>query len=163
MAFGLGTLLAGAGLPRFAPDLLDKAGELLFGARSKEILETAQDRLRAYTGKVPVNHELEQAIRCAELTATLVLLVEFRHKTEGEHFDTRSAVPPPFIAAAQAWLHRQMGLCPSLKAIPNDRCGAVIERALDEALSLARAAQVETSLAEAGQEVWGELVAGAAQ
>jgi hypothetical protein len=144
VAIGLGTLLAAIGLSQFSADLLDKAGELLFGTRGRGILEQIQDRLRAYTGKVPVNHDIEQAIRYAELTASIILVDHYRRTTEGEHFDTRSAVPPPFIGAAQTWLHQQIGLCASLKVVPNDRIVGEINSALDLALSAAQGALVLT-------------------
>ena len=103
MPFGLGAVLASVGVSQAGADLLDKAGELLFGERTKEIVEDVQTQLRAYAGEAPTNHDLESAIRCAELTATRALLGYYRRRVEGENFGTRTAQPPPFIESAQKW------------------------------------------------------------
>jgi hypothetical protein len=99
----------------------------LFDGAGKRILEETQARLRAYTGGIPPNHDLEHAIRFAELTSTLVLLEAYRRQNEGDRFDTRGAEPPRFIAAARKWLHDQIGLCPSLRVAVNDELVAELD------------------------------------
>src|ERR1700730_3180475 len=101
-------VLAGLGLTGWSADLLDKAADRLFDGAGKRILEEIQARFRAYTGSIPPNHDLEHAIRLAELSSTLVLLGIYGRKDEGYRFDTRGADLPPFVPAARKWLHEQL-------------------------------------------------------
>jgi tetratricopeptide (TPR) repeat protein len=156
-------LLAALGVGKEAAGLLDKAADQLFGASGKKLLEEVQGRLRAFTGKVPANHDLEKAIRLAELTATLVLVDNFRRKQELDNFDTRSARFPPFIDAANAWLFGQIGLCPELKVVSNDELVAELNSKLDAILPETRAEEVKRGLTQAQLQVWDALIAGAGQ
>ena len=167
MSIILAGVLAGLGWAVGSDGLVEKgvekAAERLFDGPGKRVLEEVQARLRAYTGDIPPNHGLEHAIRSAELTTTLVLLEIFRRRDEGYRFDSRTAAPPPFIAAARKWLHEQIGLCPSLRALTNRELETVLEGALDESLATRRREEVRTSLAAAERQVWDNLTAGAAQ
>ena len=86
MSLVVAGILAGFGLSGWSDELLEKAAELLFDDAGKRMLEDIQARLRAYTGGIPPNHDLEHAIRSAELTSTLVLLEEYRRQDEGDRF-----------------------------------------------------------------------------
>jgi hypothetical protein len=101
MSFVVASILAGFGLSGWSDDLLKKAAELLFDDAGKYLLEETQARLRAYAGDIPANHDLEHAIRYAELTSTLVLLEEYRRQDEGDRFDVRGAMET----------HGQLDLC----------------------------------------------------
>ena len=163
MPLGLGTLLASAGIAQVAADALDKAAGMLFGARAKEMLTEIQDRVRAYSGAIPPNHDLEQAIRYAELTASIALLNGFGRAFETELVTARATRESPFIPAAKAWLHRQIGLCPALKVVPNEAVVAELNRTLDAALPADRAETVEAALSAAARQVWDQLAAGAGE
>ena len=152
--------IAGAGAAVAGP-LLDKAAEQLFDNYGKKILEDIQARLRAYTGKVPLNHDLEHVIRLAELTSTLVLLETYRRQDENDHFDERTYQPPLFIEAARKWLHDQLGLSWRMKLIPNDTLVQELERQLDQSLSTRKREELRASLKEAERHVWCDLIAGA--
>lgn len=152
--------VSGAG---WAGPVLDKALERLFDGAGKRVLEDVQARLRAYTGDIPRNHDLEQAIRLVELTSTLVLLETYRRRDEGDRFDTRGAPPPPFIAAAQHWLHEQIGLSPQMTVVSNDALVAELERQLDRLLSAREPAEVRTTLKDAEGQVWDDLKVGIGQ
>jgi len=159
----VGGILGGLGWTLGSDALLEKAAELLFDGAGKRVLEEVQARLRAYTGGIPPNHDLEHAMRLAELTGTLVLLETYRREDEGDRFDTRAAIPPPFIAAARKWLHGQIGLCPRLRVATNDTLVAELDRVLDQSIASSRREEVRGSLAEAERQVWRDLKAGAAE
>jgi hypothetical protein len=163
MSLVVASILAGFGLSGWSDDLLKKAAELLFDDAGRHLLKETQARLRAYAGDIPANHDLEHAIRYAELTSTLVLLEEYRRQDEGDRFDVRGAMPPTFIAAARKWLHQQLGLCPSLRLVANDELVAELDRLLDHSVTATRREEVREMLAEAEQQVWYQLKAGAAK
>jgi hypothetical protein len=117
--------------------------------------------LRAYTGSIPINHDLEQVIRLAELTSTLIVLATYRRQDEGDRFDTHGAAPPPFINAARNWLHQQIGLSPSMKVVPNDALVTEVNRRLDGLLVTSAPEGVRTLLKDAERQVWDELTTGA--
>ncbi len=134
----------------------------LFGKRASEVMEEVQDRLRGYTGDIPPNHDLERNLRLIQLSTNIYLLRDYEGWDEAERHDTRTATPPPFIAAAHAWLRDKIGLCPRMTVVENAPLVAEMERALDALLrsgnpteaALFRIAAVETA-------AWDELVAGA--
>jgi hypothetical protein len=82
----LGGLLAACGLA--ASESLVAAADAglqkLFGASVAESLADAEQAVRAYTGPLPPNHDLERALRCAQLTASLILVRSHAHALEGE-------------------------------------------------------------------------------
>ena len=162
MSLVVAGILAGFGLSGWSDELLKKAAELLFDDAGKRMLEDIQARLRAYTGGIPPNHDLEHAIRSAELTSTLVLLEEYRRQDEGDRFDTRGAMPPPFISASRKWLNNQIGLCPRLRLAANNELVAELDRVLDQSVVSTRREEVREMLAKAEQQVWNDLKAGAA-
>lgn len=160
----VGTMLAAFGVEaaKVGAPLMDAALSALLGARAKDVLEEVGARFRAYTGHVPPNHDLERTLRLVQLTATLLLLREYRAWDETARFDDRAAVPPPFIAAANGWLLDQIGLCPRMTVRDNPALTLAMEGALDEMLRSgdpADAARSQVAAVEAS--VWAELVAGA--
>jgi hypothetical protein len=156
-------MMFGAAGAEWAGPLLDKAAEHLFDGAGKRALEDITAKLRAYTGDVPLNHDLEHAIRLAELTSTIVLLEAYRRQDEGDRFDSRTAMEPPFIPAARKWLHEQIGLSPRLTMVQNDRLVATLDQQLDNLLVARRPDEVRNTLRSAEQEVWHDLVAGVAE
>ena len=139
---------------------VERIAEKVFGPAWEE----ARTRARAYLGGVPTNHDLERALRLAQLTGALVVLWDFAREEEDARFDNRSAEPPAFVTAARHFLHDQLGLLPSLTFKDNDAVAAALEAALDDALADARrdgvAATGRDLVAEAEQAVWQELVDG---
>jgi hypothetical protein len=143
MSIAGGLLIAlGASTAEWAGPLLDKAAERLF---------------------VSLNHELEQALRLAELTTTLVLLDIYRRREEAERFDSRATKPPEFIATARRWLHQQLGLSPSIAVIPNEQLVAELNEGLDKLLAIGHRNEVHISLGDVEREVWQNLKVGAAK
>ncbi len=145
-----------------AGELTRVALDLLFDGAGKEVMESLGARLHGAAGGVPTNHDLEHAIRLAELTSTLVLLDAARRQIDFDQFDTRGAALPPFIGAARRWLHAQIGSCPSFKTVPNEALVADLESQLDRALSVGGRGELRAMLKTAEQEVWDALLHGAA-
>ena len=100
-------VMCGAASAEWAGPILDKASEKLFGGAAKRVLEQLQARIRAHTGELPVNHDLERSIRLAELTSTLMVLAAYRHQVKSIAL-TRAALCRPFIKAAHDWLLEQV-------------------------------------------------------
>jgi tetratricopeptide (TPR) repeat protein len=134
----------------------------LFGKRASEVLEEVGARLRGYTGEIPPNHDLERTLRLIQLSTNLYLLRDYQGWDEAERFDTRAATPPPFIAAAHAWLRDQIGLCPRTTVVENAPLVAEMERALDALLRSGNPTEAALSrIAAVEAAAWDELAAGA--
>ncbi len=162
-----GLVLTALGLKEAAGatgDLLEVASELLFDGAGKRVLEDVHARLRAYAGKVPPNHDLEHAIRLAELTSSLVLLESYGREKEADpdNFDHRAALAPRFITAARLWLYHQLGLVGNLKVKSNDALVDALEERLDRALAAPDLTALRAELQETEARVWIDLKAGAA-
>jgi hypothetical protein len=56
----------------------DAAVGKFFGKAGSQMLEEICSRLRAYSGSIPPNHDLEKALRLAELTSSLMVLEDYR-------------------------------------------------------------------------------------
>ena len=125
-------------------------------------MDSVAARLHSYVGGVPPNHDLEHAIRLAELTSTAVLLEAARRQIEHDQHDMRDARMPPFIGAARRWLHAQIGACPALRTLPNDALVAELEAQLDHALAASGREELRAILKAAEREVWNSLTRGAA-
>jgi hypothetical protein len=160
----LGFVISGLGWKAgdWSGELLEVASELLFEGAGKHVLEDVHARLRAYTGSVPPNHDLEHAICLAELTTTLVLLEIYRREDEADRFDDREAQPPPFIAFAEGWLHQRLGLAADLTVKTNAQIEMELENELDRVLALNDVAALRAELKDAEMQVWNELKAGIA-
>ncbi len=160
----LTSLLAGAGwaASKWAEPLVDKAEELLFNESGKKLLEEIRSKVRAYTGGIPPNHDLEHAVRLSELTSTMMVLDLYSKQEEVDRFDNRSAEPSPFIAAAQSWVHGQIGLSMSLHMQPNEELERQLEQTLDAVLSETDQSRLKELLREAETSAWQELLDGAA-
>ncbi len=152
-------LVAGADL---AIKALESAEKLLFDGAGKAVLEDVQARLRAWTGTVPRNHDLERALRLAELTTSLVLLGAYRQEAEDAALDHRSARVPPFIDAATKALHGTLGANADLKLRANEALSAELETDLDRILASRAPETLRAVLRTAELQVWNDLVAGAA-
>ncbi|MFA5947901.1 MAG: hypothetical protein WC806_02925 [Candidatus Gracilibacteria bacterium] len=153
----------GLGLPSTAGDMLDKGCEVIFNVKGKEVLEDVQARLQAYTGAVPPNHDIERAIRLAEITVTLFLIRLYRQEVEAESFDTRGAQLSPFIDKAAKWARDEIGLGLSMKLKSNDALVSEINASLDRVLPEDRPSIIENALAGARDQVWAALNANAGQ
>jgi len=141
---------------------LENAADLLVDGAGKHVLEDVHARLRSCIGTVPLNHDLEHALRVAELTTGLVLLERYRRQEEADRFDDRMALPPPFIAAARSWLHSQLGLTTDLEAKTNGEIEAELENELDNVLATNDLTALHQELKKAEAQVWKELTEGAA-
>jgi tetratricopeptide (TPR) repeat protein len=159
----LAALLVMAGLSEPTAEAVDAAAEALFGKSAKEVLEEAQTRLRAFTGKVPPNHDLEKAIRLAELTSSLVLVDTFRRQCELENNETRTLPLPPFVGAAKNWLFGQIGLSPGMAVVSNEQIVTELNEALDKILPATKTEEIDKALAGAQKQIWDALIKGAGQ
>ncbi|MBZ9985334.1 MULTISPECIES: hypothetical protein [unclassified Mesorhizobium] len=151
-----------------AGDILDKIGETLFGGRYKAIYEDVASKLRAHTGAVPANHDLEHAIRLSELTSSLVMVRMYVDTQEADQL--RLGGRPPerrariqFASAARRYLHKQIGLGGPFKLESNKDVVDEIETNLDGALSARDFAAVQASLDAACKRVLRDLIAGTEQ
>lgn len=151
----LGKMLAGAISNQIAQDLIDKAGEILFGEKTKDIVQGLQERIRAHNAKLPRNHDLERAIRCAEITASIAVIEHFWRRSR---YEQRSIEKPPFIDQALNVLRSRIGLCPTLTVMPDDDIVAEIDECLDEAQTSNSPAKVE-GLTNVACATWDSLVA----
>ena len=129
----LGSVLGAFGVEaaKLAAPVLDEVLAKPFGCGASEVLEEIGARVRGYLGDVPPNHDLERTLRLVHLTANLLVLKAYEIAQEAEHFDQRSAKPPPFIAKAGGWLRDQIGLCPRMTVRENNALVAEMEAALD--------------------------------
>lgn len=162
----LGPLFGAFGMEaaKGAASVADLGLEALFGDSVAGALDDAQEAMRAYTSPLPPNHDLERALRCAQLTASLILVRAHGMALEAEQAADgrdRTGQPPPFLAEARGWLRTQLGLCPALALQPNAALVAEMEAALDGMLQtgtpLATARDRTAAVAEA---CWAELCAG---
>lgn len=160
----LGTVLGAFGVEaaKGVAGAADEALAALFGKRATEVLEEVADRVRAYTGGVPPNHDLERTLRLVQLTASLLVLRGYESAEEAARFDSRAETPPPFIAAAHGWLRDQIGLCPRMTVRDNAALVAEMESALDGFLRSGDPAESASArIAAVEDAVWAELVGGA--
>ncbi|MBZ9922405.1 hypothetical protein LB579_32595, partial [Mesorhizobium sp. BR1-1-7] len=148
-----------------AGDILDKIGETLFGGRYQAIYEDVAARLRAHTGGVPANHDLEHAIRLSELTSSLVIVRLYIDKQEADQL--RLGGRPPerrariqFAKAARRYLHEQIGVRGTFRTQSNDDVVNEIEANLDGALSARDFLSVQASLDEACERVLQDVIVG---
>ena len=156
-------LLAALGLSESAAEPLAKATELLFGAEGREAFDIVKARFAAAGAKLPPNHDIEQVIRLAELTAALFVVIQYRRRFEADNVDTRSARLPPFIDRALAWLDGQLGFCAELKTVADDALVEELDSALNDILPARRSETVRAALAQSRQRIYEELVAGAGE
>jgi hypothetical protein len=82
-------------------EVVGAAVDVLTNGGGKRALEWVETRLRAYTGGIPRNHDLEHALRLAELTTSLVMVKTYRREEDAEQVILRSAQVPPFVEAAR--------------------------------------------------------------
>jgi tetratricopeptide (TPR) repeat protein len=163
----LGPLFGAFGMEaaKGAASAADAGLEMLFGERVSEALAEAQQAMRAYAGPLPPNHDLERALRCAQLTASLVLVRAHGMALEAEQAadgTERTGQAPPFLAAARGWLRDQLGLCPALRQVPNEALVSDMETALDEMLRSGSPVDAARSRSAAVAEAcWAELRDGA--
>ena len=150
-------VMCGAASAEWAGPILDKASEKLFGGAAKRVLEQLQARIRAHTGELPVNHDLERSIRLAELTSTLMVLAAYRHQDEIDRADTRGTLPPPFIKAAHDWLLEQVNTSLEVSDQSNDALIVELNQRLDDMLVVQNRNEAQTILAEAALHVWDSL------
>ena len=84
------------------PFMLRTAGTVYaFAAETqagKQILRQVATRYEAAKGEVPANHDLEQALRLAGLTACLLLISQYRSEWEAE-------------TAAETWANGEVDCC----------------------------------------------------
>ena len=154
-AFGFKEALGGAA------DLVEAAADLLFDGVGKSVLEGVQGQLRGYVGRIPPNHDLENALRLVALTSTLVVLKCYSREEEVDRFDNRAAQPPPFIGAAETWLRRALGIDGTLTVKTNDDLVTELEAELDNALTTRNVDALRSALKAAETEMWRELTEGA--
>ncbi|TPJ99494.1 hypothetical protein FJ872_30765 [Mesorhizobium sp. B2-5-9] len=146
-------------------DNLDKIAEKLFGGRYNAIYEDVAARLRAHTGGVPTNHDLEHAIRLSELTASLVLVRFYVDKLEEEQL--RLGGRPPerrarieYAAAARRYLHEQIGVRGAFKIQSNKALVDEIEANLDSALAARDSLSMRAGLEAACERVLQNITGG---
>jgi len=142
-------------------ELAGAAVDLLSDGGGKKALEWVDIHLRAYRGGIPPNHDLEHALRLAELTTSLVMVETYRREEDAEQVILRSAREPPFVKAARSWLHGQIGLSLGVEVTPNDALIREIEHELDSILAAHDPAALRAALADVETRVWNELAAGA--
>ncbi len=152
------TAFAGAGK---GAELTGAVVNVLTDGGGKKALEWVETRLRAYSGGIPPNHELEHALRLAELTTSLVMVETYRREEAAEQAILRSAQEPPFIAAARSWLHNQIGLSLDLTLRPNAALIEALEHELDRVLAEKDTTALRATLAGVEQQVWDDLAAAA--
>lgn len=144
-----------------AAGALESAGDLLFNGAGRKALDEVSARLRAYVGAVPTNHDLEHALRLSMLTTSLVLVETFRRGLEQDMVGERGATLPPFIDAAQGWLHDQIGITRDLTVKTNGDLVRDLDTALDSVLGSNEAMVLQTALNQAQSDAWLELTQGA--
>jgi hypothetical protein len=119
------------------PDVGKAAGDVaekLFGKVWREVA----DRTRAY-GRLPAGHEVEGAIRLAQLTASLFVVRSWEEANAYTWAHRTDAPEPLFRNAAVARLHDELGVCWNLKRKPNDELARELAEAMDAGLADARA------------------------
>ncbi len=161
----LGSCLVALGIAEKTAGALDATAGAVFGERASDMLRDMQQRMQAFTGRIPRNHDLERAMRACELGATWMILRQWQADWVEDGIgagDVRIASPPPFLAAAENWVLTQLGLCPSLRLEMDEALVTRMEEALDGFLATGQpdtaAAQ---AVAETEQAVLAALVEGA--
>ncbi len=159
----IGVLLGAVGAAESGGEPLARAASLIFGDSGKEALDIVRARWAAVGKAIPANHDLEQAIRLGELTATLFLVTQYRRQWEADNSDNRSANLPEFIASATQWLDRQVGFCATWKTVEDPEIVRKLDESLDVILPSDRPEIIREALGAARSRVWTELVRGAVQ
>lgn len=140
---------------------LDTLLQTAFGKLASEVLEEVKGRVAAY-GELPPNHELERTLRLAELTSSLLLVLQWQREWRLEFGTERGMLEPAFFKAATAWLHGQIGLCPSMELQMDRVLVRRMEATLDALLrSGDPAAESRAKVSAAAGDVWDELAKGA--
>ena len=143
--------------------VLNRADHLLFDRFGADALKDIQARLSGVLTDIPPNHDLENAIRLAGVTAGLILLQQVRSELEVDQFDNRSAQPlPPFLDEARRWLHEQLAIGAMLNGQANATLLHELERELDAVLAARTPDTVRESLADAETTMWEALIGGVA-
>ena len=95
----IASLLSGLATPAFALQAAGKAYALAAKTDAgKQVLRQVATRYEAAKGEVPANHDLEQALRLAGLTACLLLISQYRSEWEAE-------------TAAETWANGEVDCC----------------------------------------------------
>ena len=143
--------------------VLNRADHLLFDRFGSDALKDIQARLSGVLTDIPPNHDLENAIRLAGVTAGLILLQQVRSELHADQFDTRSAQPlPPFLDEARRWLHDQLAIGAMLNGQTNATLLHELERELDAVLAARTPDTVRESLTDAETTMWRALTDGVA-
>ncbi len=104
-----GELLKAAGLAGFVATVTENLLERLGGP----VLARIQESWGAATAAtVPLNHDLERALRLAQLAGVVIMLS--RHAEEVERLaalDGTRILREPFVQAGLDWVRAQCGLC----------------------------------------------------
>ena len=145
----------------WSADLVEAAADLLFDGAGKSVLEGVQGQLQGYLGRIPANHDLENALRLVALTSTLVVLKCYSRTEEADRFDNRTTQAPPFISAAETWLRHALGIGGPLTVKTNADLVTDLEAELDTALTTHNVDALRTALKAAETEMWRELTEGA--
>lgn len=158
----LATVLGALGVSEAAglvAPVLNRADHLLFDRFGSEALKDIQARLSGVLTDIPPNHDLENAIRLAGVTAGLILLQQVRSELEADQLDTRSAQPlPPFLDEARRWLHGQLAIGAMLNGQTNATLLHELERGLDAVLAARTPDTVRESLTDAETTMWEALI-----
>ena len=110
--------------------VLGNALDRVFG----EVLEEVRGRTAGH-GTIPLNHNLERAIRLAQLSASLFVLRDWQRDQEYTWANRDDASEPHFLKAALARLHDQLGVCWRLSMQPDDALARDLATAMDAGLA----------------------------
>ncbi len=153
---------AGAVGADWAAPLIERAAERLFDGAGQRVLARIRARLDEHAD-VPVNYDLEQAIRLAENTSSLMILASYRRQVEDDMIITRAARTPPFIDAARRWLYKQIGRAAELEAVANNDLVSELNQRLDALIGAPSRDEIRALLDQAEQQVYADLLAGAGE
>lgn len=98
------------------------------------VWEEVRSRVAGH-GALPENHDLERAIRLAQLSASLFVIREWQREFSHTWANRDDATEPRFAAAAELHLHAQLGLCWQLAVERDDDLARELARAMDAGLA----------------------------
>ena len=138
---------------------LDFALEKLGTGAGKHALDRIKRQLDAYTGRIPPNHDLEQAIHLAHLSAASAVLTQFAAEIRRHDGHEVAFQDHPFFVTVGDWIDAQLKILPGHDGAATPPLVDQLERQLDPILSARSPADLCAALAPATAELWAALAA----